>query len=514
MGILKHNGLPGLLFRLVIGGVAAFLLSGCSLTSGYRSFGDATIHGEDEPPAVQFKRTLGEKWHGIYYLGVKVGWAEITRRIRRGPDGDIYQFQWSENMHLQIYGKANVVKISGEKEFRGRPPYDLLRGSFQEIAGRYTRELEIVKVPGGYKAMGKKDGETITGPLIDHQYTLEDELSLELWAQTNPKMGDTVPFRYLSDDMLETRESFVFIQGVDRKFVNEKNYSFYEMMEYHNDYDDYDDYDLSAFNYREDGVLEQTTRGCYSISESESREGALKMGPPVDLYVRAMAPVDRKIGKPDEIRRVRLSLEGLDFDLLGDAPGQVVENDVEQNRVEVVMDPLESPGVRATRMEIERFSESIGAIPVDHPGIVALAKRAVGDEVNRGARVALLAKFVDEYIEDEYVFSSDLFDLIEDKKGDCTEHALLFTALARSLEIPCREVDGLVYLGDWCKGFGMHAWNEVVIDGYWTPVDASVGASPIDPFYIRFPENEYKKSRIITSIPGLKINILKVDKKS
>ncbi len=439
---------------------------------------------------------------------MKVGWARSTRRILRGADENIYQIQWSETMHLQIYGKANVVELSEKREFAGWPPYALLSGSIKERAGRYTREVEIVKVPDGYKTTGGKNGRNRSGPPFELYYTLEDELSLELWAHDDPKKGDTALLRYLSDDMLETRTSFLKIESVDRKLVNEKNHSFYEMMESRSDHD------LLAHNYREDGVLKWKTTEGISISELESRASALKMEPPVDLYVRAMAVVDRKIGKPDEIKRVRLALEGLDFDLLGDAPGQVVEKDADENRVVVVMDPFESPGVRANRKEIKRFSESTGSIPSDHPQIVELARRAIGDEKNRGAQVALLAKFVEEYIEDEYVFASDLFDLIEEKKGDCSEHALLFTALARSLDIPCREVDGLVYLGDWCKGFGMHAWNEVVIDGYWEPVDASVGASPIDPFYIRFPEHEYKKSQIITSIPELKITVLKVDRKN
>src|SRR6187397_3545992 len=57
------------------------------------------------------------------------------------------------------------------------------------------------------------------------------------------------------------------------------------------------------------------------------------------------------------------------------------------------------------------------------------------------------------------------------KQGDCTEHALLFVALARAAGIPAREVSGLVYMGDDIQRFGWHAWAEVDIAGRWVQVD-------------------------------------------
>lgn len=37
--------------------------------------------------------------------------------------------------------------------------------------------------------------------------------------------------------------------------------------------------------------------------------------------------------------------------------------------------------------------------------------------------------------------------------------------------IPAREVNGLVYLGDHEKRFGGHVWVEALVDGYWVAVD-------------------------------------------
>lgn len=61
-------------------------------------------------------------------------------------------------------------------------------------------------------------------------------------------------------------------------------------------------------------------------------------------------------------------------------------------------------------------------------------------------------------------------------QGDCTEAALLLTALSRSVGIPTRYVmDGGVepYTGDDSPGLEGHAWVEAYVDGRWVMADAS-----------------------------------------
>jgi len=61
----------------------------------------------------------------------------------------------------------------------------------------------------------------------------------------------------------------------------------------------------------------------------------------------------------------------------------------------------------------------------------------------------------------------------------------LFTTMARAAGIPCRTVGGFVYAGDDLKVFSGHAWNEVVIDGHWQPVDSSWEEFKINPTHIQ-----------------------------
>lgn len=63
-----------------------------------------------------------------------------------------------------------------------------------------------------------------------------------------------------------------------------------------------------------------------------------------------------------------------------------------------------------------------------------------------------------------------------ERRGDCTEHAVLLVALLRGHGIPARAATGLVYMEDPEAGmylFGWHMWVQALIDGYWIDLEPS-----------------------------------------
>lgn len=104
--------------------------------------------------------------------------------------------------------------------------------------------------------------------------------------------------------------------------------------------------------------------------------------------------------------------------------------------------------------------------------------RVLAQEITAGSRTAharaerLFYYLVDQF---QYVYppksrGSQAFLLA--RKGDCGEYSFLYTALCRTLKIPCRTV-----VGSWAVGkMQAHVWNEVYIEGTgWIPVDCSMG---------------------------------------
>lgn len=84
------------------------------------------------------------------------------------------------------------------------------------------------------------------------------------------------------------------------------------------------------------------------------------------------------------------------------------------------------------------------------------------------------------------------------RRGDSSNRAELFVAMARSLGIPARPVAGLLVSGG---RFRYRAWAEVWLDG-WVPVDPSLGQVPADPGHIRLLTRVSARQPAIVSLVG------------
>ena len=97
-----------------------------------------------------------------------------------------------------------------------------------------------------------------------------------------------------------------------------------------------------------------------------------------------------------------------------------------------------------------------------------------------------LEEFVFYYIESKNY--AHLFDLAStvarSRAGDCTEHAVLLTALLRMFGYPARMVIGTyVHLEEKPKGFG-HAWTEYYGESRWRGLDGTRIAGAVDQHYV------------------------------
>ena len=85
--------------------------------------------------------------------------------------------------------------------------------------------------------------------------------------------------------------------------------------------------------------------------------------------------------------------------------------------------------------------------------------------------------------------------------GVCQDHAQIFIAAARALEIPARYVSGYLMMDDRVEQEATHAWAEAWVEGLgWVGFDISNGISP-DPRYVRVATGrDYRDAAPITGI--------------
>jgi hypothetical protein len=148
------------------------------------------------------------------------------------------------------------------------------------------------------------------------------------------------------------------------------------------------------------------------------------------------------------------------------APGYTLPYPRMDLRESLEPEPLVQSGDPRIRQAAEAMVRERGRLPTD--------PRVVAERLTLGVH-RLLRK--------EVVFAlPSALSVLESRRGDCTEHTVLFVALARSLGLPARTAVGLVYLEG---AFYYHAWPEVWL-GEWVAVDPTFGDVPAGAAHLRF----------------------------
>ncbi|WP_090355250.1 transglutaminase-like domain-containing protein [Dyella sp. 333MFSha] len=114
----------------------------------------------------------------------------------------------------------------------------------------------------------------------------------------------------------------------------------------------------------------------------------------------------------------------------------------------------------------------------DSPEVLSMARSIVGDAATDIQRMRRLRSYLSDFITEKGldVGYASALETIQTRRGDCTEHAVLLTALARSLGIPTRVVTGVVYVerfGGVNRVFIPHAWAQAWIENRWVSFDSA-----------------------------------------
>ena len=124
----------------------------------------------------------------------------------------------------------------------------------------------------------------------------------------------------------------------------------------------------------------------------------------------------------------------------------------------------------------------------DHPRMVAQAQQIIGELEDPSEQARAIYDWVWREVEKVPVMSlPSALEVLDAKRGDCNEHTVLYTALARAVSLPTRIAVGLVWSDD-LDGFYYHAWPEVLIDGRFHRFDPTLGQEVADATHIKLLE--------------------------
>lgn len=153
--------------------------------------------------------------------------------------------------------------------------------------------------------------------------------------------------------------------------------------------------------------------------------------------------------------------------------------------------------------QFEKYLTETLYVQATDPEIKETAKEIVGEESNSYQAVKYLNLWVCSNIQksNSFLFAGAK-EVLNTGAGDCTEHAVLLCALARSLGIPSKICFGITY-GE--GSFSYHAWTEVYV-GEWLAMDPTTGQYNIDATHIKFVDSDLASSSLSqANIKGLEI---------
>ena len=215
---------------------------------------------------------------------------------------------------------------------------------------------------------------------------------------------------------------------------------------------------------------------------------ALQPNNPAEIFTASFIDSPRVLHRKELAKGVRYTIEPVGAKRINfpDAPEQQVahQND---GSLQIAVTPMkipvggEFPSHSTDDAEIRKFTAANAWIQSDHESVVALARKAVGDEKDAGKAAKKIEQFVSRYISNRSlsVGYASALEVLHSRQGDCTEFALLTVALCRAVGIPSRVVFGVVYVADEFEGhrnfFGGHAWAQVYVRDGWYSLDAAMG---------------------------------------
>ena len=469
----------------------------------------------------------GEYWYGIYLNNEKFGWMNFWSKIYESDKFDQEVFETVGEMNFvskELGNDGKLVtsnfKLSFTEIYQARAPFRLIAhhdiiqmdDASSSVLGKkqgYNFKLE-------YKDNNEKNVREVL--LTNFNYSLYDFLAIESWFKKKPrKINDMVASRTFDFQNLEYILNETTIQEIVKSKVSGVDYIYYKANSL--DKAEIEEEDLTfQFLIDQDGIpIQFFIEGLELRLESE--ENAKNQDQISNIFVDLGIKVENFFPENFYDKYAEMIVyEIVGDDALISKKGHqeytVLDNGIKLLTVGTYEN--QNPFSRmesATTEQRKYYLKNTPSYPYKSKIIVDLSKQALQGEKDDIEKIYKLAKFVDDYVEDDYESNSlSVFGVIDRKKGDCTEHTELFVNLARASGFPTRYVGGWVY--DGIGKFMPHAWAEVAIkennNFYWLPVDptwnminptnvikANDYESVLDNFALRLRKIRYEDGEIV-----------------
>ncbi|HTF57384.1 MAG TPA: transglutaminase-like domain-containing protein [Planctomycetota bacterium] len=432
---------------------------------------------------------LEEDWSIMTIMGVRVGHTHSVR-TRRAGSGGAAEIETLEQSRMAVKRMGSGIEISQDVRHVETPEGRPLRFSSRMIMSS-TPTLSEGVIENGKLKLKTTSGEVTKETESDWDpECLLSEGSRLLMLKKGFAPGTKYRFKTFSADFGKVDEAEIEVLEPETKTVLGKERRLNRVL---------------VKTSLQKGVvmttwldetgsawaMESPLMGLKLAVERTTREEALKTAKAElpEIFFKTMPRSAAALPRPREITELRVRLERPDGGLADwKPPGgtqTVVARDAKSVTLRIVAPPPGTPAAQPVEDQ-SLFLKSSPAVQSDDPEIVDQSRRVVGEEKDPYLRASALAGWVNKHIDKKSmdVAAASAKEVLKDRTGDCSEHAVLLTALLRASGIPAKVCSGYLYVrGSW----GGHAWSSAWV-GRWVDLDATLGEGVADAARIKFSE--------------------------
>ena len=448
---------------------------------------------QKEPPSIAIES--GEEWAGIYFKGKKTGYTRAVRQKTRNG----YQFTDQAVMNLAMMGVPQKITTSltaeTDKDFQLRTFNFGLAAGIVTFTASGTVKGKTMHMKTGSGAAARETRVTLSAAP-----SLEGALKWSMVrAGLNP--GQKITKEIFDPITMSNRTITAEVEAVEDITVTGTRELCFRIRQTFNGITVY-----SWLNQKGETVKEESPMGF--LMQKEPRAIALQgtdESKEVDIIaatgIKVSTPLSQKHLTYLKIRLKNALFEGLNLH----SNNQKQTDDI----LEINLEKLTKSDTFSLPFQQQGFREFLTPSPFvqsDDKNIVAASKSIIGTETDAQKAEKLLCTWVYDTIEKVPTMSIPrAADVLQLKRGDCNEHAVLFAALCRAAGIPAKTIAGIVYLDG---SFYYHAWVEIYLQK-WISVDPTMNQFPADVTHIKFVEGELDKQLLLLGIVGkLAIEVL------
>ena len=433
---------------------------------------------------IDLPRPREPEWFGVYLMGKKAGYSRAWVGVE-AREGRQVLVARSESTISATVGTRTVKRSQvDEKVYEPRPGGRLISfhsrregdGGDRTTEGRCTPEGCTVQLV----AEGQRE-ERKLGP-VNETAEQADAARLAL-ARQGVVSGEQLDLEGLRVKKMEDRYA-----GMTRVAAGgvESRVALVEELES-------GDRVATRVSIAPDGRVVELRIGDAVVARAEPEETAKRLDK-VDLFAMTRVKLPRSLARKVP-GRIVFKLRGVPKEFQAPDPRQTWASGPDGTVALTVVarqpraaDPSrDAPRAHGIPRGMEDLLAATPEVDSDAPEIAKLAREVVGDTPGVYAASVKIAHFVNRRLEKAYGVSRDrATEVLALGKGDCTEHALLFTAIARAAGIPAQQVHGLVFAryDDGVPALYWHAWVEVKSGEEWIPLDPTFDQPVADPTHV------------------------------